>query len=451
MSGNARRVAYDVLSGWLFTHAPVRPAFEAAAAKLGERRDRAFARELVLGSIRHHGTLRHLASVLSGRKPGAIERGVLAAVEIGLYQIVFLDTPIHAAVHETVEVVRQSRRKAFANAVLREASRAVAGRGEAEPGPDPRRAIPLRNGRFTRFDREVLADPATDLGRHLGEAFSQPPSTVERWLARLGPERCRAVLAAQNGVPPTFVRVNPLRATRDEVLAAYRAAGVDARPGTGDASIRLPAEHPVAADEAMRQGRVTVQDETAQTVAPLLGLEPGAAVFCLCAAPGGKATHAAELLRDRGLVWAQDLDAERLGQVTGHARRLGLSSIRVAAADSTRGAACLRTFDGAIVDAPCSNSGVQRRRVEARWRLPEYDFAEAARLQGALLDAALASLAPAGGVIVYATCSIEEEENQAVVRRFLERSPGVALDREVEILPAPDGGDGGYMARLVRR
>jgi 16S rRNA (cytosine967-C5)-methyltransferase len=196
------------------------------------------------------------------------------------------------------------------------------------------------------------------------------------------------------------------------------------------------------------QGWFSVQDETAQLVAPALQPQPGGRYLDLCAAPGGKSTHLAELMQERGEVVACDGDPERLKTVADLARRLGLVTVRTHPVDEDHPLPA-GPFDGVLVDVPCSNTGVLGRRPEVRWRLRPEEFNYLIPLQQRLLGLALERVKP-GGVVVYSTCSIEPEENQELVRRMLKDQTAFTLEEEQESRPGQPA-DGGYWARLRRR
>jgi 16S rRNA (cytosine967-C5)-methyltransferase len=278
---------------------------------------------------------------------------------------------------------------------------------------------------------------------------------VRRWLARHGRERTEAMLRRNAQPPPLFVRVNRLRATREDLIEKLRAEVARGGEGARPESVRVlepPAD--LIATKAFAAGLCTVQDETAMAVAPTLAAEPGQLILDLCAAPGGKATHLAELTGDRATLVAVDVDPTRVERVRESAARLGLTSVRCVQADS-RDLGAIRDAvptpaDRVLLDAPCSNSGVIARRPEARSRLTEAHLNELAQRQRVLLDVAAHRLA-SGGLLAYSTCSIEPEENEAPVRALLARNAALTLISMRETLPEQGGGDGGFVALLRRR
>lgn len=353
-------------------------------------RDRAFLTHLVYGVTRRRLTLDYLLRKISGVRK--IDRRLLNPLRIGLYEMHYLDGAAHAAVNEAVEAARKSGTKgaSFVNAVLRKAS---------------------------TIDRERLL-PDDDSIR-----YSIPGWMIRRW-KRAYPGRVRSLLSSCNRILPVTARVNRLRTTRNEL---------DLPPGTHPDSVVI--DGPVGDRPEIRDGLVSVQDETAMDVAPLLEPE-GKRIIDLCASPGGKATHAAEL---GAKVLAVDISRKKIERVRENAGRLGLD-IDCMVAD---GRTVSGRFDAVLLDAPCSNTGVLMRRPDARWRLSLGDIADMARLQVELLDNAVL-LAP---LIVYSTCSIEPEENEKQVESFLARHDGWSCDYREVVLPG-ERAAGGFSARF---
>lgn len=373
-----------------------------------DARDRALLTELVFGVLRRRGTLDYLVDLFSSRRCAKLERGVLTLLRLGLYQMFFLERiPVSAAVNETVKLARvfAPRASGFVNAVLRRFDRERA--GIAWP------------------DRE--ADPAG----FMAAFHSHPRWLAQEWLRRFGADEAEALAAAMSGQPPLTLRVNTLRTTRDALLGSFAADGVEAEPTAWSPvgiQVRSPARP--AALPGFGEGLFTVQDESSQLASLFLAPEPGEQVLDLCAAPGGKATHLAQLMENRGELLACDRDGRKLGRIEETAARLGLGIIRTLALDASSPLAPLgdRRFDRMLVDAPCSGLGVIRRNPESKWRLSPADPPRLAALQGTILRNAADRLA-AGGVLLYSTCSTSDEENEAVVDEFVsERGDFVVED-----------------------
>jgi 16S rRNA (cytosine967-C5)-methyltransferase len=407
--------------------------------------DRALLREIAAGVTRQRLALDAVVDAFSDRSPDPVVR---RALRIGLYQVLYLDRiPARAAVDTTVELVRTARKHAtgFANAVLRAATRSLLARDEL-PGPHPRRALPVGRNVWAVFDRDILPDP-DDEGPHLAVAHSHPLWLVERWLAAAGSERTLSRLRAGNRRPQTFLRVRPGR--MEELRDALKAARCPVAPVSGHPdALRLEGERRVDTLPGFAEGWFVVQDVTSQGVAPMLEAGPGERILDVGAAPGGKAAHLADLTGDGARIVAVDVSPARLAHVRDTIGRLRLTSIRPVVADARHpGFLGGPPFDRALIDAPCSNTGVLRRRVEARWRLEPESLASLVARQADLLRAT-ADLVRPGGVLVYGTCSLEEEENRGVVAAFLRERRDYRMDDER--LAEPGAGDGGYGVRLRR-
>jgi len=374
---NVRALAAQVLIA--ADKAFVDEALEAQRGAGLSRRDRALLTTLVYGVTRRRRELDWLIDRCAQR----VHPEIRQHLRLALFQIRHLDKiPRHAAVNEAVELAKGVSRKSagFVNAVLRKA-----------------------------------AD--LDLPDTVGVRTSHPDWLVERWRRRYSPADLDAILAADNAVLPLTIRPNPLQS-----------------PGP------IEVEGDPAADPRFAEGLYTVQDETSMKVAPLLDPQPTERVLDLCAAPGGKTTHLAELMGGKGRVVAVDLP-DRIGLVAESARRLRLTNIDCVAGDGAT-IAFKEPFDAILVDAPCSNTGVLSRRPDVRWRLKEKDIAGAAAIQRKLLENAARLLKP-GGRLVYSTCSLEPEENAPDPARW-------NVQKEELTLPT-DRHSGGYQALLRRK
>ncbi len=353
--------------------------------------DARLCRELVFGTLKGRIFLDYaLAPLLaSSRPPHARLRNLL---RLGAYQLLLLSKiPPHAAVHAVVEIAKTAlphSQVKFVNAVLRELGR----RGAP--------ALPARE-----------QDPAG----YLAVRHSQPLWLARRWLDRFGEKTAEAMLDAANEAPPLTARVNLLRVSREKVLEELQAAGIAAEPGRAPAALVFPAGLDPARIRGFQQGWWYYQDQASQWVGYIVNPPAGGVCLDLCSAPGGKATHLAELMHDRGRVFAYDPGASKLRRVAQNARRLHLAGVvPIPALPSALQA------DRVLVDAPCSGLGTLRRHAEIRWRVREEDLGRLARLQAALLDQAAGYVKP-GGDLVYATCTTEPEENEQVVSSFLQR------------------------------
>lgn len=394
--------------------------------------DRRLVTELAYGCVRRRGTLDWVIERCAGRRVERISAGLRDILRMGVYQLLYLDRiPAYAAVHEAVELAKLHGPRGsekFVNAVLRKAPKSA---------QDLR--FPLRNGK-----------PAL----HISLAHSHPLWLVERWIRKWGEKETEEICAASNSSPPLTVRINSIRTDRERLIEKLAAEGARAVPNPGHPSavdiVELPGS--LEALAAFRGGLFQVQDVSGMRVADLLAPQSGERIADLCAAPGGKSTAIAELMADRGEVWCMDLSAEKLRKVEENVQRLGLKSIRTVVGNVLCAEERLGTiqFDRVLVDAPCSNTGVLRRRPEVRWRLKGSDIGRLAKKQVALLTAA-GAFVRRGGVLVYSTCSIEPEENDGVVKAFLSACARFTLDKEIRFFPHRSGCDGGYAVRMVSR
>ena len=411
--------------------------------------DRRLAAELVHGVARRQGTLDALLQPLLQRPLSELEDGLRWVLRLGAYQLVLLGgIPQHAAVHETIETAKrcgEPRWAGFANGVLRSLSRMVTDQTQPHPAAD---AVPLADGTYRTLTSPLLPNPASNPLGYFASAFGFPQWLAERWVQRFSNDELIRLGIWFNTQPPLTARVNTLRTTRDDLLQRWRDSGITAEAGTQPEILRLEDRVRVERLPGYDEGDFSVQDESAAGAARLLDPQSGETVLDLCAAPGGKSTHMAELMRDTGRIVAADVDAARVSRIAENAARLGLGiieplTIRRDLSDLPDG-----PFDAVLVDVPCSNTGVLGKRPEARWRLQPADPEELAVLQQSLLQVALLRTRP-GGRVVYSTCSIEPEENATVVQAVLAAHPGWRLERESLHLPGQPA-DGAYQARLVR-
>lgn len=402
-------------------------------------RDRRFLTELVYGVTKAGETLDYMIGryVADLRKAQPAIRELL---RLGFYQIFLMDrVPPSAACDTAVELAKKHGRRgaeSFVNGVLRAALR------------EPERAA-LPDGRNAHA---------------LALRTWHPKWLVERWVRAYGYERTEALCRCNNTSAPLSVRVNTLRTNRPALLEQFAAAGAEAR-----ASVLVPEGILLRAHGALdelaplRMGLAQVQDESSMLVAHVLAPEPGMTVIDVCAAPGGKTTHIAQRMENRGRILAFDIYEEKIRRIERNAQRLGISIIEAEVRDArTIGAAYTGQADRVLVDAPCSGLGVLRRKPDARWKKRARDQKTLPPLQCAILASA-AEAVKKGGILVYSTCTMEECENAAIVENFLRTHTDFVLEdaggflpvqktteRMVQIMPETDGPDGFFIARMRR-
>ena len=471
---NPREIAARVLgqrkAGGEFTENLLEIAL--AKARLSSA-DRGLCQEIVYGVVRWQAALDWLiARKTNGRGQ---KSGLQNLLRLGLYQIFWLDRiPPHAAVHVTVELAKRGgfgQQAGFINAILR--------------------------GCLREFDqtKKLLADLKISQPA-LG--WSHPEWLVARWQKHFGAEKTAQLLEWNNTPPKTFARVNSLKiwegrraavpnqteteksgtATRrpslDEaaalLLTRWREENVEydfvrrgllgwaGLPVGQDAPQRVPTDFenlvfelkshpPLNSLASFRDGWFYVQDPSTLLAVTELNPQPGETVLDLCAAPGGKTTFIAQLMRNEGKIVACDISEDRLKLIRENCRRLGVACVEPILPSALGSQPS--TLGRILVDAPCSNTGVMRRRVDLRWRISAAEISRLRQTQLDLLQLAGTKLKP-GGVLIYSTCSLEPEENGEVVKEFLREHAGFKLESTRELLPFADNVDGAYVAALVK-
>jgi 16S rRNA (cytosine967-C5)-methyltransferase len=418
-------------------------------------RDRHLLQEITFGSLRHQGTLDRLFKPYLTLRISRQRPAVRWAMRLGGYQLVYLGrVPAHAAVNQTLEGLKgidgvSPRDIGFLNAVLHRLSADIR-RKAAEPplDRDDPTVLPIRDG-FCHFSRPVLPLYRLDLVDHLAMKHSHPGWMVARWLPRHGEDETRQLLEANNRAPLLTARITARASGRESVLESLRAEGFSVEAGPLPASFRMQGGGELAASRAFQSGWFQVQDLTAQEIGAALRPPAGATVLDLCSSPGGKAAQLLEAVGPEGHVVATDQSDEKLVPVRENLGRLGANFTLVALPDDPERIELGRSFTHILLDAPCSNTGVLARRPEARWRLRREQLAELAELQSKLLEAAFRHLAP-GGRLLYATCSIEPEENEEQSARFTRAHPELVELESRLFLPHRTGADGGYCSLLRR-
>lgn len=405
-----------------------------------DERDRAMVREIATGSVRH---LTLLDALLAACMPRPLARGrhfLHAVLRTALYQALFLRIPARAAIHQAVEMVKESPehpKAGFVNALLR-------------------RAVTLE-------PEAVIAGVSDPLTR-LAVRHSHPEWMVRRWCREIGVEAAEARMIANNRPAPLTVRVHGLKTTSDRFLDALEGRGA-LHPCAPEGVIIADAGS-VEALPGYREGWFAVQDGAAQWPARLLDPRPGESVLDLCAAPGGKSAQLADLTKDQADILAVDLSAVRLQRLAVNLERLGIQRVGLLAGDATQeGVLGERRFQRILADLPCSGTGVIRRHPEIKWRRQESDPARMAVIQQVMLANAARHLLP-GGMLVYAVCSLEPEEGVAQIERFLQDHPGwsrlpvqsdlslpasaITAQGDIRFDPACHPMDGFFISRLCR-
>ncbi len=408
-------------------------------------RDRAFITELVYGTLRWRGKIDWVIGRFSKVKTERMERVILHILRMGVYQLLFLTkTPHRATVNESVILTRKMKNReaaGFVNAVLRQIIREEAATGFPKVEGAP---------------QEVLA---------VEQAF--PLWAVTKLWDRWGESETRAFCQASNRPAPLTLRVNTLKTNREELMERLRNQGLSVSPTCySPDGLLLQEAPPVSKMPLLRSGYYQIQDEAAQLIAHLVNPQPGEKVLDACAAPGAKTTQLAQLMAGEGKIYALDIDAARLRLIRESCRRMGINNVTMLRRDVTQSVVLPEgeEFDAILIDVPCTGWGTIRRNPDIKWRTGRGDVLRLASLQRKILDN-LANFLRKGGRMVYSTCTVFEEENEALVKGFLGKRRDFSLDRVrvsfvddalfdargfFRTLPHHHATDGFFAARLVR-
>jgi 16S rRNA (cytosine967-C5)-methyltransferase len=391
--------------------------------------DRGLCQELVYGIVRWQATLDWL---INRKTAGRSQKANLQVLlQLGLYQMFWLDRiPNHAAVHETVEIAKQlgfEPQSGFVNAVLRGY---------------------LREREETERLLEDLKVQQPAVG------YSHPEWLYQRWLARWGAEKTAALMEWNNVAPKTYARLNTLKTDAGRLTAQWQAEGVKFIPRSWDWAeeglvFELESHPPLAGLRSFQEGFFYIQDPGTLLAVHELDVKAAHSVLDLCAAPGGKTTMIAQRMQNRGQISAQDISDDRLALLKENYLRLGVTCVVASIAPNAIIPNPAQRFDRVLIDAPCSNTGVMRRRVDLRWRIQPEEIGRLRETQLELLRRAAPRLKP-NGMMVYSTCSLEPEENSQVVQQFLSENPDFELKSERQLTPFANDVDGAYTAKLVR-
>lgn len=404
--------------------------------------DRGLVTELIYGSVRRQRSLDTLIDQLAKKKAQQQPPDLRIILHLGLYQLRYLSNiPDAAAVNSTVELAKNnglSGLAGFVNGLLR---------------------------RYLRLSSEKTQDPLelpADPVERLGILYSYPDWIVDVWLKQFGYAETEQLCEWLNKPPTIDLRINPLQTTRAAVEAAMQDVGV----GVNVCRSTLPQALQLTSSAGgidklpgFRQGWWTIQDRSAQLVSHILDPQPGEIVIDACAAPGGKTTHIAELMHDTGTIWACDRTASRLKKLQQNVERLQLKSIQICTGDSRNLPQFVNVADRVLLDAPCSGLGTLHRHADARWRQTPQTVQELAQLQAELLAQTSTWVKP-GGILVYATCTLHPQENETVVRNFLQHHPNwqivipqrdrdlVTVEGWIKVLPQSQQMDGFFIVSL---
>ncbi|MEE9496163.1 MAG: 16S rRNA (cytosine(967)-C(5))-methyltransferase RsmB [Desulfobacterales bacterium] len=412
------------------------------------RRDRALFTAMVYGVLRWRSRLDHIITHFSNTPIQKIEPGVLNILRLGLFQIIYLDRiPDSAAVNTSVEITKQigaSRAAGFVNALLRKS------------------AANYSSVHFPAFEPDPVA--------FLSAGQSLPGWLAQRWLKRFDKETIMILCDTINSIPPITIRTNTLKTTREQLILSLESQveRIESTTVAPDGIKLINPKRSIPELPAFKNGWFQVQDEAAQLVALLLNPQPGESVLDACAGLGGKTAHIAQLMQNKGSLTAIDRDEKKLQQLDSEMQRLNIPIVHTLCHDlvSALDKKQVDVFDRILLDAPCSGLGVLRRNPDIKWNSTEKSLKRHANIQKRLLET-LAPMVKPNGVLVYSVCSIEPEENEAVIHAFLKNQPEFVIDKSpgkvpetmlsliepktgFKTLPILNDLDGFFLARLKR-
>jgi len=413
-----------------------------------DSRDRAFITELVYGTVTRKLTLDWIISRFSKVQLKKLSHWVLQILRMGTYQIIFLDrVPSSAACNTSVDLAKKyaGQSAGFVNAVLRSVARSK-----------------------DKFSLEDI--DASCIAEKLSIKYSFPGYLVEEWIEAFGEVFTEALLASLLERPEFSVRVNTLKTTREALIEELRCNGIGTAPGRFlEEALYLENVSDVSRLDAFIEGKMIVQDESSMLVTKVLDPKPGEKVLDVCAAPGGKTTHMGQVMENRGHIDAWDIHEHKIALIDENAKRLGIEIIEASQKDALVFSEEARDmYDRVLVDAPCSGTGIIRRKPDIKWKREKDDIGNLVEIQKKILYNSSRYVKP-GGVLVYSTCSIDKRENEQVVSDFLNENRDFyaeslktflpqALQGKSEIVggilrlyPHIDGTDGFFIARMKRR
>ncbi|MBN1308318.1 MAG: 16S rRNA (cytosine(967)-C(5))-methyltransferase RsmB [Chitinispirillaceae bacterium] len=420
---NSRQLILRIMTGYDRRPGNLDRLIDHALAGLHvDHRDRRLIFEIVYGIVRRRATLDYLIDCHVNDEKNRSDPLLRRILRIGLYQLLYLDRiPDHAAVNETVELAKAAR-----------LSRSFAGTANA-----------VMRALITKKKQVEYPDPQKDLAGRLAVEFSHPKWMIERWLRRFGLSNTRALLTYNNEKPPVFLRRSLRKMTRRRFEADVRLL-CERACGYRDLYYRLKKALLPENIRLIRQGFCNVQAPSSGWVVALLDVKQGDRIVDVCSAPGGKSALMAEIIGDAGTVCACEVSLQRLRMVVETTGAMNLRNIYPLVCDGTR-PPFRGCFDKVLLDAPCTATGVLHRHPEARWIRTVHDITRLVKVQAMLLDAA-ATLVAGGGTLVYATCSLEPEENEQQIERFLADHPQFELEGCPAAIPQKFIDDRGFLS-----
>lgn len=408
-------------------------------------RDENLVREIVYGIIENRLYIDHIISKASKIKLKKIHPYILEILRIGIYQIIFMDRiPDSAAVNESVKLAKKYGHKdtiGYVNGILR--------------------ALTRDKDKFTYIDE-------SDKINYISIKYSHPKWMVERWVKEHGLEFTKELCKANNETPSLNIRVNTLKTSKEELVSKLINKGIKLREGFyAKDCIIIDEANNITELQEFKDGLFTIQDESSMLVAQIMGPEEGSTVLDVCSAPGGKSTHMAQYMDNKGMIISRDIFDHKIKLIKDNADRLGIDIIKIENYDALiKDDDLVGKIDYLLLDAPCSGFGLIRRKPEIKWNRLEEDITLLSKLQYDIIDNIKDYLKP-GANLIYSTCTIERDENINIISRFIKENPSFRLvniedrfnyredldtleDGYVQLFPHLHNTDGFFVAKLVK-
>lgn len=420
----ALKVLVDILKNGAYSNISLNECFN---KNLLESRDRAFITELVYGVLKNKERLDYVISIFSNLKIRKISVWILNILRIGIYQLLFMNkVPVSASVNESVKLAKKYghiHSVKFVNGVLRNVSKNI------------------DNIDYTALDKDQI--------EYLRVWYSYPRWLVKKCVNDFGYEFTKDFLESSNKKPEFCVRVNTLKTTVEKLIEMFESRGIKARKSkVSDYGLIIDNPYDITNSELYKNGYFTIQDESSMLVASVLEPKEGDIVVDVCAAPGGKTGHIAEIMKNKGVVYSRDCHQHKIDLINAMAKRLGLSNIQAKMFDATNiDYDLLLKANKVLVDAPCTGLGIIRRKPDIKWTKESTDICDISKIQYIILENA-AKYLKVGGTLVYSTCTISKEENIDVVNKFLDNHKNFKFDSIEKGIPESlrsDTKDKGYV------
>ncbi|MFC1738700.1 16S rRNA (cytosine(967)-C(5))-methyltransferase RsmB [Planctomycetota bacterium] len=447
----ARALAVSVLNRFETQANYAADILNSRISELPERAQRQRATDLVFGSIRNRSAIDAVITKLADCPIERIEPKIVNILRSACYELIYCPgTPEYSIVNEAVETAKAAAGKkqaGFVNAVLRKITRHITNRQTGLSKAEPQKIIPLNPSIGCEFDLVVLPDIKSSPADFFSIAFSLPVWLVEKWLEEFGTESTRQICFSSNRRPSIYIRANTLKTTALKIAENLLQAGIECEVTDNKSMLRVKSGSAVTELPGFERGDFTVQDITAAQAVRLLNPQPGSRILDSCAAPGTKTTQLAEVTFDKAKIFAADIDRQRLQKAEENISRLGVKSVTIVHYEDIEKIVEEEKFDCVLLDVPCSNTGVLSKRPEARFRITQKAVKKLTETQMQLLTRA-AGMIKTGGKICYSTCSIQPQENNLLLGKFLSNNADFTVETEKLTLPAAGDfdRDGGYVA-----